>query len=140
MGSLSQTSFFYWLCHNKELKIAKIPHRSARAFPSACHPESRQPEIPPSIARRCYAVRLRYASLRMTRADEVEILRSKIAAGGISDGKVRLRYATLRMTRVGTIETPLANYPLLFVTEPSFFTRLSSCLPSLPSRAYAIFH
>ena len=41
----------------------------------------------------------------MTRADEVEILHSKIAAGGILDGKVLLRYATLRLTRVGVAET-----------------------------------
>ena len=46
---------------------------TACVFPSVCHPERRAKPA-------------------------VEILRSKIAAGGISDGKIRLHFVSLRMT------------------------------------------
>ena len=38
---------------------------------------ARPPEIPPHFVRCCFAVRFRFAPLRMTRADVVEVLRSE---------------------------------------------------------------
>ena len=56
-----------------------------------CHPE-RSPFLDSaSPPRRCFAVRFRFASLRMTKRGAAEILRSKIAKGGISTG----RHATI---------------------------------------------
>ena len=38
---------------------------------------ARPPEIPPHFVRCCFAVRFRFAPLRMTRADVVEVVRSE---------------------------------------------------------------
>ena len=72
--SAADIDFFFLALSQWRVEIRRdFASPTACVFPSVCHPERRAKPA-------------------------VEILRSKIAEGGISDGKIRLHFVSLRMT------------------------------------------